>query len=67
MQVVPIKHTLKAPGTKRLKLQYDEPPSNFAFKLKLHRYTSAFDALRGAITGGQGLTLVHFSAQPESF
>ena len=39
MQVDPIKPTLKAPGTERLKLKYDEPPSNFAFKFNLRRYT----------------------------
>ena len=38
MQVVPIKTTLNAPGTKHLKLKYDEPPSNFAFKFNLRRY-----------------------------
>ena len=32
VQVDPMKPKLKPPGTKRLKLQYDEPPSNFAFK-----------------------------------
>jgi hypothetical protein len=36
-----MKPMLKAPGTKRLKLQYDEPPSNFAFNSNLRRYTSA--------------------------
>jgi hypothetical protein len=39
VQVDPIKPALKAPGTKRLKLQYDEPPLNFAFKFNLHRYS----------------------------
>ena len=39
MQVVPIKPTLKAPGTKRLKLKYDATLSNFAFKFNLRRYT----------------------------
>ena len=39
MQVDPIKPTLKAPGTKRLKMKHDEPLSNFAFKLNLRRYT----------------------------
>ena len=29
---------MKPPGTKRLKLKYDEPPSNFAFKFNLRRY-----------------------------
>jgi hypothetical protein len=39
VQVHPIKPTLKPPGTKHLKLQCDEPPSNFAFNLNLRRYT----------------------------
>jgi len=39
VQVDPIKPTLKAPGTKRLKLKHDEPLSNFAFKFNLRRYT----------------------------
>jgi hypothetical protein len=30
---------LKAPGTKRVELQHDEPLSNFAFKLILRRYS----------------------------
>ena len=38
MQVDPIKPTLKAPGTKRLKLHTDEPLSNLAFKCNLRRY-----------------------------
>ena len=41
MQVDPIKPTLKPPGTKRLKLKYDEPPSKFAFKFYLRRYNKA--------------------------
>ena len=32
LQVDPIKPTVKAPGTKRLKLEYEELPSNFALK-----------------------------------
>ena len=39
MQVDPIKPTLNAPGTKRLKLKYDEPLSNVAFKFNLRRYS----------------------------
>ena len=39
VQVNPIKPMLKAPGTKRLKLTYDEPLSSFAFKFNLCRYT----------------------------
>ena len=41
MQVDPIKPMLKPPGTKCLKLKYDEVLSNFAFKSNLHRYTLA--------------------------
>jgi len=39
VQVDPFKSMLKAPGTKRLKQQNDEPRSNFAFKFSLRRYT----------------------------
>ena len=39
MQVDPIDPTLKAPGSKRLKLNCDEPLSNFAFKFNLRRYS----------------------------
>ena len=34
-----MKTMLKAPGTQRLKLSFDEPPSNFAFKFNLRRYS----------------------------
>jgi hypothetical protein len=33
-----IKPTLKAPGTKRLKLPHDEPLSSFAFEFNLRRF-----------------------------
>jgi len=39
VQVEPMKSMLKAPGIKRLKLEYDEPLSNFAFKFNLRRYS----------------------------
>jgi len=39
VQVDPIQPTLKPPGTKRLKLNYDETLSIFAFKFNLRRYT----------------------------
>ena len=48
MQVDPIKPTLKPPGTKRLKLQYDGPLSNSAFTFSLRRYTEVTDAAREA-------------------
>ena len=38
MQVDPIKPTLKAPRTKRLKLKCDEWLSDFAFNFNLCRY-----------------------------
>ena len=38
VQVDPIKPMLKAPGAKRLKLKYDIPFSEFAFKFNLRRY-----------------------------
>jgi hypothetical protein len=38
VQVDPIKPTLKAPGTVRLKLKYDEPLTKFAFNFNLRRY-----------------------------
>jgi len=40
VQVDPIKPMLKAPGTERLKLEYDGTPSNFAFKFNLRRHTT---------------------------
>jgi len=41
VQVDPIKPTWKAPGSKRLELQYGEQLSNFAFKFNLRRYNGA--------------------------
>ena len=41
MQVDPINPTLKAPGTKRLKLKCDTLLSTFAFKFHLRRYIEA--------------------------
>jgi len=35
-----MKPMLKAPGTKRLKLKYDEVLSNFPFKIDLRRYNA---------------------------
>ena len=39
MQVNPIKPMLKPPGTKHLKLKYDELLSSLAFKFNFRRYT----------------------------
>ena len=53
VQVEPMKPTLKAPGSTCLKLKYDEPPSEFAFKFNLRRYTmaSTVDGLDEAYDG----------------
>jgi hypothetical protein len=45
VQVEPIKPLLKAPGTKRLKLQYGELLSNFGIKFNLRRYNQALRLL----------------------
>jgi hypothetical protein len=44
VQVDPVKPTLKAPGTKRLKLKCDQLLSIFAFKFNLGPYTWAYTA-----------------------
>jgi len=44
VQVDPIKPMSKAPGTKRLKLEFDELLSSFALKFSLRRYTLGSDA-----------------------
>jgi len=43
VQVDPVNPTLKAPGTKRLKLKCDEPLSKITFKFHLCRYAEAVD------------------------
>ena len=69
VQVGPIKPTLKAPRTERLKLKYDDPLSKFAFKFNLRRYIVGEMALMRVRAPQQGqrhgLTLMHCSAQPE--
>ena len=46
MQVDPIKPTLTAPGTERLKLKYYKLLSGFAFNLNLRRYIEVLKWLR---------------------
>jgi hypothetical protein len=58
--------TLKAPGSERLKLKCDILFSTSAFKFKLRRYNKDVGGGSPGATG-QGLTLVHFSSQPERF
>jgi len=48
VQVDPFKRTLKPPGTKRLRLQYDELVSSVAFNFNMRRYTTGYTTTRGA-------------------
>jgi len=57
VQVDPMKPVLKAPGTKRLKLECDEPLSNLAFDFNLRRYIKVNRGL--APVPGQGEVFVH--------
>ena len=54
MQVDPFKPKLKAPGTERLKLQYEKLVSSVAFNFNLRRYSMAMpgpaDVMNGTST-----------------
>ena len=52
MQDDPIKPKLKPPETKRLKLNYDEPLSRFAFKFSLRNYSSVTRDLDNFLADG---------------
>jgi len=56
VQVDPVKPTLKAPGYKHLKLKHDKPPSNYAFKFNLRRFTLGCFNLHGGSWGWWGWT-----------
>ena len=47
MQVDPIKPTLKAPGSKRLKLEHEKLLSSFAVNFNLRRYTEELRTIIG--------------------
>ena len=51
MHVDSMTPTLKAPGTKRLKLKQDVPLSNLAFKFNVCRYNEDVELVRGLILG----------------
>ena len=59
MQVDPIKATLKAPGTKRLKLKHDELLSTFAFNFNVRRYSKGVTHLSLTVKFYDGL-YVHY-------
>jgi hypothetical protein len=73
VQVDSIKPTLKAPGSKRLKLHCDILLSTSAVNFNLRRYNKYEEGGVRAVRKfpgahhGQGLTLVHFSAQCKPF
>ena len=56
VQVDPIKHTLKAPGSVLLKLRIDGPVLNFAFNFNLRRYKVAQLEGAAATAGDSFLT-----------
>jgi hypothetical protein len=60
-----MKSKLKAPGTKRLKLKYDNLLSIIRFQIQLAPLHRGRDPHRAG--GGQGRTLVPLSAQLELF
>ena len=63
VQVDPIKPTLKAPGTKRLKLKRVDPLSSFGFKFNLHRYIKAENI--GQLTSFSGTVTRTSEVRPE--
>ena len=66
VQVVLIKPTLKAPGYMLLKLRYDGPLSEFAFKFNLRRYTMASRlAQEGVVTCVATYTLFPQALAPQ--
>jgi hypothetical protein len=54
-----MKPMLKAPGTKRLKLKYDQPLSSFAFNFNFRRYTMEAVAAAEKDQVGQGSKYVN--------
>ena len=63
MQVDPIKPALKAPGTERLKLEYDELLSSSAFQLNLRRYIEGLESDIKFVVAGLGRGLHSSSSQ----
>jgi hypothetical protein len=66
-----MKPKLKPAGTNRLKPQYDDPPSKFAFKFSLRRYNQVNEVVAGrarltqVLPGGReagAFTRSHFSS-----
>jgi hypothetical protein len=59
VQADPIKPKLTAPGSERLKLEYDGPLSSFAFKFNLRRYTKVGDLVAAGQTSLKTAELEH--------
>jgi len=66
VELEPIKPVLKAPGSKRLKLNCDIPLSNFAFKFNLRRYTEVLEvwSRRRRRQAGEGAALRALHGHP---
>ena len=63
MHVDPMQPKLKAPGTRRLTLNCDEPLSSFAFKFKSRRYIKDKRLLRMARIPGAGRSVAMHPTQ----
>jgi hypothetical protein len=67
VHVDPIKPTLKAPGTKRLKLKHDKLLPNFAFNCNLRRYNKGTGfVLFDASTVGQRRLTPNVRSRPRA-
>jgi len=65
VQVAPIQPTLKAPGTKRLKLKYDKLLSFFGFNCNLRLYTQV-EGANAAARDAADLLAAHQSAADDA-
>jgi hypothetical protein len=53
-----MKLILKVPGTKRLRLKYDNLLSNLAFNINLRRYTGVLEGLDASLARGVPIALI---------
>ena len=75
VQVDPMKPTLTAPGITLLKLKHGRPPSKFAFKISLRRYTMEMEdrvkdlqtSLQAATVGTHGYCSPRHHTQLEPY
>jgi CRP-like cAMP-binding protein len=60
-----MKPTLKAPGSRWLKLQFDQPLSSFAFDFNLRRYSKVYSPKEIVIQQGEIGDEMYFIAHGE--